>query len=64
MTKTKKTGFRANSGRKKLDDKKKQVSLYIRESKINKLGGEDQLKEKIINYIDSIILNLKENATR
>lgn len=31
-------GKRSGSGRKKLDDKKKQLAIYVKESRINKIG--------------------------
>jgi hypothetical protein len=45
-------GKRKNVGRKPVTDKKVQVSFYIEQSKIEKLGGLDAFKEKIIAYIE------------
>lgn len=45
-------GKRKASGRKPVTDKKVQVSFYIEQSKIEKLGGLDAFKEKIITYIE------------
>ena len=45
-------GKRKNVGRKTVADKKIQVSFYIEQSKIEKLGGLDAFKEKIIAYIE------------
>jgi hypothetical protein len=45
-------GKRKNSGRKPVTDKKVQVSFYIEGSKIEKLGGLDPFKEKIIAYVE------------
>lgn len=45
-------GKRKNVGRKPVADKKVQVSFYIEQSKIEKLGGLDAFKEKIIAYIE------------
>ena len=49
--KTTQGGKRKNAGRKPVADKKVQVSFYIEGSKIQKLGGLDAFKEKIITYI-------------
>jgi hypothetical protein len=45
-------GKRKTSGRKPVSDKKVQVSFYIEQSKIQKLGGLDAFKEKIIAYVE------------
>jgi hypothetical protein len=45
-------GARKNAGRKPVTDKKVQVSFYIEGSKIQKFGGLDTFKEKIIAYIE------------
>ena len=45
-------GKRKTSGRKPVTDKKIQVSFYIEGSKIEKLGGLDAFKEKIIAYVE------------
>jgi hypothetical protein len=45
-------GKRKKSGRKPVTDKKVQVSFYIEASKIEKLGGLDAFKEKIIAYVE------------
>jgi hypothetical protein len=45
-------GKRKTSGRKPVTDKKVQVSFYIEGSKIEKLGGLDAFKEKIIAYVE------------
>lgn len=45
-------GKRKTSGRKPVADKKVQVSFYIEQSKIEKLGGLDAFKEKIIAYTE------------
>jgi hypothetical protein len=39
-------------GRKPIADKKIQVCVYIEQSKIEKLGGLDAFKEKIIAYVE------------
>ena len=44
-------GKRQNCGRKPVADKKVQVSFYIEQSKIDKLGGLEVLKEKVYKYI-------------
>lgn len=38
-------------GRKPIDDKKKPVTIFIRESQIKKHGGVDAVKKKISDYI-------------
>jgi hypothetical protein len=45
-------GKRKNAGRKPVSDKKVQVAFYIEGSKIEKLGGLDAFKEKIIAYVE------------
>jgi hypothetical protein len=45
-------GKRKTSGRKPVTDKKVQVSFYIEQSKIEKLGGLETFKEKIIAYVE------------
>ena len=45
-------GKRKTSGRKPVTDKKVQVSFYVEQSKIEKLGGLDVFKEKIIAYVE------------
>ena len=45
-------GKRKTSGRKPVADKKMQVSFYIEGSKIEKLGGLDAFKDKIIEYVE------------
>jgi hypothetical protein len=45
-------GKRKTSGRKPVADKKVQVSFYIEQSKIEKLGGLDAFKDKIIAYVE------------
>ena len=45
-------GKRKTSGRKPVADKKIQVSFYIEQSKIEKLGGLDAFKERIIAYVE------------
>ena len=49
-------GNRKNSGRKPVSDKKGQVSLYIEQSKIKKLGGIDELKDKCYKFVDRTVL--------
>jgi hypothetical protein len=45
-------GKRKNSGRKPVSDKKVQVSFYIKQSKIDSVGGIDKFKEKVLRYIE------------
>ena len=49
---TKHGGNRKNSGRKPVSDKKVQVSFYIKQSKIDSVGGIEKFKEKVQNYIE------------
>jgi len=53
--KTKKTktrgGARPNAGRKPVQDKKTQISIYIRSSKIDLNGGPEKIKEKIYKLL-------------
>lgn len=44
-------GKRKNSGRKKTSDPKKQVTLYVKSSIVEKKGGDDVLKEKIYRWL-------------
>ena len=39
-------------GRKPLQDKKKCIRLYLYDSTVNKLGGEDVLKARIYGYLE------------
>ena len=50
--KKKSGGKRSNAGRKPVLDKKVQVSFYIEQSKIDKMGGLEEFKLKILAYID------------
>jgi hypothetical protein len=52
MMETKHGGNRKNSGRKPVSDKKIQVSFYIKQSKIDSVGGIEKFKEKVQNYIE------------
>ena len=45
-------GKRKNSGRKPVTDKKKQVTLYVLQSMIDKLGGEAEMKKYIYETIE------------
>ncbi len=42
---------KSNRGRKPISDKKVQVSLYIRQSKIDKFGGIDGLKDALYEFV-------------
>lgn len=50
--KEKRGGTRKNAGAKPILDKKIQVSFYIEQSKIDKMGGLEEFKLKILTYID------------
>jgi hypothetical protein len=43
---------KSNAGRKPVSDKKIQVSLYIRQSKIEKFGGNEKLKDALYEFVD------------
>lgn len=43
---------KSNRGRKPISDKKVQVSLYIRQSRIEKFGGIDELKDALYEFVD------------
>lgn len=45
-------GARANCGRKPIEDKKFPVTVFIQLSKIKKHGGKENLKEKLIEFIN------------
>lgn len=45
-------GKRANAGRNESSDKKIQVTLYVRESTIEKKGGMSSLKEMLYKHIE------------
>ena len=51
MKKETRGGQRPNSGRKPIKDKKKQISIYPRESKIELIGGPEKIKEKIYKLL-------------
>ena len=51
---------KAKVGRKKLDDKKELVGIYIRKSDIDLLGGTIELREMLLQYVESEILKLKQ----
>ena len=46
-----KTVKKSNRGRKPISDKKVQVSLYIRQSKIDKFGGIDEFKKTLYEFV-------------
>jgi hypothetical protein len=46
-------GVRKNAGRKKLTDKKKQVCMYLKESKIESIGGKKKTREIAEEYVNS-----------
>jgi hypothetical protein len=41
-------------GRKPISDKKKPVTIYVRESEIKKVGGSVKLKDNLLTYISKI----------
>lgn len=52
MKKENRGGARPNSGRKKLADKKTQLSLYIRTSRVDLNGGPAEIRRQIYKLID------------
>lgn len=52
MKKETRGGARPNSGRKPIADKKMQLFVYVRQSKIDLHGGADKLKQKLHKLID------------
>lgn len=52
-------GKRANSGRKPITDRKKQVTIYARESEIKVLGGMEEAKDLCYNAISRKVKLLK-----
>mgnify|MGYP000883810488 CR=1 FL=1 len=42
---------KSKAGRKPISDKKVQVSLYIRQSKIDKFGGIEELKDVLYDFV-------------
>jgi hypothetical protein len=52
MKKENRGGARPNAGRKPIKDKKMQLYVYVRQSKIDLHGGKDELKQKIHKLID------------
>lgn len=47
-------GKRKNSGRKPVEDKKKQVTIYVPDSKIQAHGGLEKLRDKLTQVSLSI----------
>ncbi len=47
-------GKRKMAGRKKIKDKKSQINLFIRQSKIEKHGGKEDLKQEIYEFLDIV----------
>jgi len=47
----KKQAKKSNAGRKPVSDKKVQVSLYIRQSEIEKFGDVEKLKDAIYEFV-------------
>lgn len=54
MKKDKRGGKRPGAGRKPSTDKKIKVDLYIRQSKIDSVGGIKDLKEELYVYLEQI----------
>lgn len=55
MKKKKRGGAREGAGRKKLPDAKQPIVSYIEESKIELLGGKDEVKKIIVTAINAEI---------
>jgi hypothetical protein len=52
-SKSNRGGARIGSGRKPVQDKKIQLTIFVNQSKIDKLGGRDELKKLIYQSIDN-----------
>lgn len=52
MEEKKQGGKRRGAGRKPVQSKKKQISLYVEGNKILKFGSEEKLKDDIYNFIN------------
>lgn len=50
---------KSKPGRKKIEDKKESVTVYVRPSDIEKLGGKDTLRDNINAFI---LFNLNKNG--
>jgi hypothetical protein len=44
-------GKRPGAGRKPIEDKKKQIHISLRESEIEKLGGKEVVKNRVVKMI-------------
>jgi hypothetical protein len=53
---------KSNRGRKPISDKKVQVSLYIRQSRIDKFGGIDAFKNALYEFVALRSQNGVENT--
>ncbi len=53
-------GKRSNAGRKAITDKKKQLTIYPRESEVTLIGGTDETKALCYNAITRKIKYLKK----
>lgn len=50
----------SKAGRKKIEDKKELVGIYLRPSEINKLGGKESSRQLLSAYIETMV-KLKDN---
>ena len=48
-------------GRKKIEDKKEMVGIYLRPSELAKLGGKDQFRQQLVMYAETMV-KLKTNS--
>ena len=51
MKKNNRGGSRPGSGRKKVKDKKKPLTIWVRDSEVKKAGGQDNAKKKAVTAI-------------
>lgn len=57
VKKSRKGGARPNAGRKKIVDNQKKiaVSIYVKKSDIDIMGGMDELKKQLHGYIEFVV---------
>lgn len=57
-------GARSNAGRKRIDDKKQTITIYIRQSVIDAHGSPEIVKEKATKYINKIPKSKNNNQAQ
>jgi hypothetical protein len=48
-------------GRKKIEDKKEMVGIYLRPSELKKLGGKDSFRQQLVLYAETMVKLKKED---